>query len=57
MTEPRPEEEVVVYDGMDGGAGLGAALQGSSPSSYMELASGFSLMKLLTPKPLEVDAP
>lgn len=42
---------------MDGGAGLGAALQGSSPSSYMEEASGFSLMKLLTPKPLEDDAP
>lgn len=36
--------------GMGVGAGLGCALHGSRPSSYTELASGFSLTKL-PPRP------
>lgn len=36
--------------GTGGGEGEGAALQGSNPSSYTELASGFSSTKL-PPKP------
>jgi hypothetical protein len=36
--------------GMGVGTGLGCALQGSSPSSYTELARGFSSTKL-PPRP------
>lgn len=32
--------------GIGGGDGLGAALHGSSPSSYAELPNGFSFTKL-----------
>jgi len=42
------EDEV---SGMGVGAGLGAELQGSRPSSYTEFARGFSSTKL-PPKPL-----
>lgn len=44
MTELNPEATfVVAVDGSAGGAGLGAALHGSSPSgSYMEFERGLS---------------
>lgn len=41
---------------MGGGAGEGALLHGSSPSSYMELARGLSCTKL-PPKPFVEDTP
>ena len=48
ITELKPELPLVaVADGNGGGAGLGAALHGSSPSeSYIELERGLSTMKL-----------
>ena len=48
ITELKPEFPAVVEtDGNGGGAGLGAALHGSSPSeSYIELERGLSTMKL-----------
>lgn len=33
-------------EGIGGGDGLGAALQGSSPSSYIDPPNGFSFTKL-----------
>ena len=45
ITELNPEG-AAENDGRAGGAGLGEALHGSSPSSYTELIRGFSAMKL-----------
>lgn len=46
ITELKPFVDGV-NEGRAGGAGLGAALQGSKPSSYTELRRGFSVaMKL-----------
>jgi len=42
--------------GAGGGEGEGAALQGSNPSSYTELASGFSSTKL-PPRPFKFADP
>ena len=52
MTELNTE----VFWDMGVGAGLGAVLQGSKPSSYTEFANGFSSTKL-PPKPTAEDEP
>ena len=48
MTELNPDPVLAAEtDGSGGGAGLGAALHGSSPSeSYIELKRGLSTVKL-----------
>ena len=59
MVSPITELNPVVLEGKDccaGGAGLGVLLQGSNPSSYMELARGFSFTKL-APNPFVEDVP
>lgn len=48
ITELKPFVDSV-KEGSAGGAGLGAALQGSIPSSYTELSRGFSVAMKLAP--------